>query len=123
MAKFFVQLSELTRAGWTFQIAPEDGKATMFVACGVIVWKYTRGKEEEVADELPVYPLMDWINLFARNRVTESRCQNAREYFSGFAAWKSCGVRNLFVSGLTPFTISVGQRTRKFFGNCTVYKN
>lgn len=65
MDEFFVQLSELTRAGWTFQIAPEDGEATMHATRGVIMWKYARLIEEEEADELPVYPFMDWINLFA----------------------------------------------------------
>ena len=65
MDEFFVQLSELARAGWTFQIAPERRQATMLATRGVILWKYTRVIEEAAADELPIHPFIDWINLFA----------------------------------------------------------
>ncbi len=65
MDEFFVQLSELTRAGWTFQIAPEDGEATMLATRGVILWAYTRATDDDTIDESPPYPLIDWINLFA----------------------------------------------------------
>jgi len=121
MDEFFVQLSELARAGWTFQIASEPRQATMLATCGVILWKYTRAAEEEVTGETPAYSLIDWINLFAPEiELRKAVARMHARIFSKFAVWESCGVRNLFVSGLTPFTISVGQRTRKFFGNCTV---
>lgn len=65
MDEFFVQLSELARAGWTFEIAPEPRQATMLATRGVILWKYTRATEDGLTDALPIYPLIDWINLFA----------------------------------------------------------
>jgi hypothetical protein len=65
MDEFFVQLSELARAGWTFQIAPEPRSATMLATRGVILWTYTRGTEDDATDESPTYPSIDWINLFA----------------------------------------------------------
>ena len=65
MDEFFVQLSELARAGWTFQIAPEPHHATMLATRGVILWTYTRVIDDDARDELPAYPLIDWINLFA----------------------------------------------------------
>ncbi len=65
MDEFFVQLSELARAGWTFQIAPEPPPATMLATRGVILWTYTRVLDDDATDELPAYPLIDWINLFA----------------------------------------------------------
>ncbi len=65
MDEFFLQLSQLVRAGWTFQIAPEDGETTMPATQGVIVWSYHRAMEEMPWEQPPTYPLIDWTNLFA----------------------------------------------------------
>ncbi len=65
MDEFFVQLSELARAGWAFQISPEPGSATMLATRGVILWTYTSATEDEPTGETSAYPLIDWINLFA----------------------------------------------------------
>lgn len=66
MDEFFLQLAELNRAGWAFQIDPESNGPTLPATRAAIIW--TLRKEQigvAALDELPMYPQIDWINLFA----------------------------------------------------------
>lgn len=66
MDEFFLQLAELNRAGWAFQIEPESNGATLPSTRATIIWTLRRDQIGAAAlDELPIYPQIDWINLFA----------------------------------------------------------
>lgn len=65
MDKFFLQLAELNRAGWSFQIAPEPNGATMPAVRAAILWSFQRDGSEPYLDGAPPFPLIDWMNLFA----------------------------------------------------------
>lgn len=65
MDKFFLQLAELNRAGWSFEISPEPNGATMPAVRATVVWTLQRDIAVGLLDKPPVFPLIDWINLFA----------------------------------------------------------
>ena len=65
MDEFFLQLAELNRAGWAFQIEPESNGATMPSTRAAVIWSLRSDQLGPGLEELPVYPLIDWINLFA----------------------------------------------------------
>jgi hypothetical protein len=65
MDEYFLQLSELARAGWSLQIHPEPDAPTLPATRAVILWSYAGNPEDPMPDEPQLYPLIDWINLFA----------------------------------------------------------
>lgn len=65
MDEFFLQLAELNRAGWAFQIEPESEAPTMPAVRAAVIWSFRRDMIGTAADGLPPYPQIDWINLFA----------------------------------------------------------
>ena len=65
MDEFFLQLAELNRAGWAFQIEPESNDAKLPTTRAAILWTFRCDEMTALLNELPVYPLIDWINLFA----------------------------------------------------------
>lgn len=65
MDEFFLQLAELNRAGWAFQIEPESNGATLPATRAAIIWTLRQDQIGAYPDEPPMYPQIDWINLFA----------------------------------------------------------
>lgn len=65
MDEFFLQLAELNRAGWAFQIDPEVVTPTMPAVRAAILWSFRREVIGTSTDIFPRYPYIDWINLFA----------------------------------------------------------
>mgnify|MGYP000633829100 FL=1 len=65
MDEFFLQLAELNRAGWAFQIEPESNDGRLPATRAAILWSFRCDEMKSRLDELPIYPLIDWINLFA----------------------------------------------------------
>ena len=65
MDEFFLQLAELNRAGWAFQIDPEVDAPTMPAVRAVILWSFRREVLGASDDVPPFYPYIDWVNLFA----------------------------------------------------------
>ncbi len=65
MDEFFLQLAELNRAGWAFQIEPESNDAKFPATSAAVIWTFRCDEMKSLLNELPVYPLIDWINLFA----------------------------------------------------------
>lgn len=65
MDQFFLQISELNRAGWSLQIFPESNVKTMPAVRAAVIWSREDAKSSLLAEESPTYPLIDWINLFA----------------------------------------------------------
>jgi hypothetical protein len=65
MDEFFLQLAELNRAGWAFQIEPEAEGATLPATRAAVIWSFRRDALVPIPDEPPEYPQIDWINLFA----------------------------------------------------------
>jgi len=65
MDKFFLQLSELARAGWSLQIAPEPREATLPATRAVLLWSFQREGITHSELERDDLPYIDWVNLFA----------------------------------------------------------
>ncbi len=65
MDEFFLQLAELNRAGWAFQIEPESNDAKLPATRAAVIWTFRCDEMKSLLNELTVYPLIDWINLFA----------------------------------------------------------
>ncbi|MCC7165456.1 MAG: hypothetical protein IT331_23365 [Anaerolineae bacterium] len=65
MDEFFLQLAELNRAGWAFQIEPESNNVTMPAARAAVIWSFRCDQIVSLREEPPMYLLIDWINLFA----------------------------------------------------------
>lgn len=65
MDPFFLQLSELARAGWSFQITPERDAATLPALRAVVLWSYEHDGFSPLPDGPETFPHIDWINLFA----------------------------------------------------------
>jgi hypothetical protein len=65
MDEFFLQLSELVRAGWSFEVTPEPNEPTVPATRAVILWSYERAGKDQPLEVAAVFPLIDWINLFA----------------------------------------------------------
>jgi len=65
MDEFFLQLAELNRAGWAFQIEPESNGVTMPATRAAVIWTLRSDQIGAALHELPMYPQIDWINLFA----------------------------------------------------------
>ncbi len=65
MDEFFLQLAELNRAGWAFQIDPESNGPTLPATRAAIIWTLRKEQIGAVVYGLAIYPQIDWINLFA----------------------------------------------------------
>lgn len=65
MDEFFLQLAELNRAGWAFQIEPESNGVTLPATRAAIIWTLRQDQTGASLDAPPMYPQIDWINLFA----------------------------------------------------------
>lgn len=65
MDEFFLQLAQLNRAGWAFQIEPESNDAKLPATRAAIIWSFRRAEIFSTTNDIPLYPLIDWINLFA----------------------------------------------------------
>lgn len=65
MDEFFLQLSELARAGWSLQIIPEQVAPTLPATRAAVLWSFDCRMIGRSAEELEIYPLIDWMNLFA----------------------------------------------------------
>src|SRR5689334_6590158 len=90
MDQFFLQISELNRAGWSLQIFPESIAETMPAVRAAVIWSRENDKSGLLAEESPMYPLIDWINKPARCATTaqHSVCAKSRSaldrYFLAF---------------------------------------
>lgn len=64
MDEFFLQVSELARAGWSLQILPEQAEPTLPPIHAEVLWSF-KSNSAMSEREREIYPLVDWINLFA----------------------------------------------------------